>query len=95
MKAPRIDETLHSWDPDREVHVVLLLARISRDLQVLYEPANLSTPASAANSTVRFDRLLGAIESHRRTIKVLRNLLQEKRRRLTLPRKTPPTPRGR
>jgi hypothetical protein len=93
---PRTYRTLDACDPDLEFHVVLLLARMSRDLHVLlYEPHDLSTPESAADSTVRCDRLLAAIESHHRTIKVLRNLLQEKRRRLTLPRKTPPTPRGR
>ena len=53
------------------------------------------TPASVGTSRSRFDRMLASLESHRRTIKGLRNLLQEKRRRLTLPRKTPPTPRGR
>ncbi len=76
--------------------MVLLLARMSRDLYVmLYEPSNLSTPESAADSTVRCNRLLAALESHHHTIKVLRNLLREKQRRLTLPCKSPPTPQGR
>ena len=89
---PRTYRTLDAFDPDLEVHVVLLLARMSRDLYVmLYEPPNLSTPESAADSAVSCDRLLVALESYHRTIKVLRNLLQEKQRRLTLPRKTPPT----
>jgi hypothetical protein len=92
---PRTYRTLDACDPDLEFHVVLLLARISRDLRVLFEPPDLSTPESAADSAVSCDRLLAALESHHRTIKVLRNLLQEKQRRLTLPRKSPPTPRGR
>ena len=93
---PRTYRTLDACDPDLEVHIVLLLARMSRDLYVmLYQPPNLSTPEFAADSTVRCDRLLAALESHHHTIKVLRNLLQEKQRRSTLPRKSPPTPPGR
>src|SRR5512135_930382 len=82
---PRTYRTLDAHDPDLEVHVVLLLARISRDLRVMFEPPDLSTPEAAARTIVMADRLLETIESHRHTIKVLRNLLREKRRRLTLP----------
>ena len=95
-EAEDLQNAFDGHDPDLEFHVVLLLARMSRDLYaMLYEPPDLSTRESAADSVVRCDRLLAAIESHCRTIRVLRNLLQEKQRRGTLPRKSPPTPRGR
>ncbi len=39
---PRTYRTLDACDPDLEFHVVLLLARMSRDLNVmLYEPPDL------------------------------------------------------
>ena len=95
MKPPRTYRTLHTGDLDPEAHVDLLLARISCDLRVMYEPPDLSTPETAARAVVMLDRLLATIESHHREIKALRNHLQEKGRRLTWPRKTRPTPRGR
>ena len=95
MKPPRTYRTLHRGDLDPEAHVDLLLTRISCDLRVMYEPPDLSTPKTAVRTVVMLDRLLATIESHHRAIKALRNHLQEKGRRLTWPRKTRPTPRGR
>ena len=81
-----IHRTLHTCDLDLypEAHVHLLLARMSRDLRVMYEPPDLSTPEAAAESAVRFDRLLATLESHHRAIKALRDPLQEKKCRLGL-----------
>jgi len=86
MKPPMIHRTLHTCDLDLypEAHVHLLLARMSRDLRVMYEPPDLSTPEAAAESAVRFDRLLATLESHHRAIKALRNPLQEKKCRVGL-----------
>jgi len=86
MKPPMIHRTLHTCDLDLypEAHVHLLLARMSRDLRVMYEPPDLSTPETAAESAVRFDRLLATLESHHRAIKALRNPLQEKKCRVGL-----------
>jgi hypothetical protein len=95
MKPPRIDKTLDTRDPDPDAHVALLLARISRDLHVMYEPPDLSTPEAAARAVVMLDRVLETLESHRSAVKALKIYLQEKVRRLTSPRKSRPTPRGR
>lgn len=84
MKLPRIFRTLHTCDLDPEAHVDLLLARISRDLRVMYEPPDLSTPEAAAHAVVMLDRLLATLESHRHAVKALINHLQEKKRRLAL-----------
>ena len=48
---------------------------MSHDLQVMYEPPDLSTPETAAHAVVMIDRLLANLESHRRAIKALRNHL--------------------
>jgi hypothetical protein len=82
MKPARTYKTLHSWDPDLEMHVVLLLARMACDLRVLlYEPPDLSTPEAAARTTVLADRLLETIESHHRVLRALRYQPQERVRR--------------
>ena len=47
MEPPRIYRTFHASDLDFKAHVVLLLARMSRDLRVIYEPLDLSTPEAA------------------------------------------------
>ena len=78
MKPPMIHRTLHTCDLDLypEAHVHLLLARMSRDLRVMYEPPDLSTPEAAAHAVVMLDRLLATLESHSRAVKVLINPLQ-------------------
>jgi hypothetical protein len=95
MEPPRTYRTLHTCDLDPEAHGDLLLARISRDLWVMYDPPDLSTPEAVARAGVMLDRLLATLESHHRAMKALRNHLKEKGRRLASPRKTRPTPRGR
>ena len=76
MEPPRIYRTLHTCDLGPEAHVALLLARISRDLRVMYEPPDLSTPKAAACAVVKIDGLLATLESHHCAIKALRNHLQ-------------------
>jgi len=76
MKPPRMYRTLHISDLHPEAHVALLLARISRDLRVMYEPPDLSTPEAAARAVVKIDGLLATIESHHRAIRALKNHLQ-------------------
>ena len=54
----------------------LFSSRISRDLQVMYEPPDLSTPEATAYTVVMIDGLLATLESHHCAIKALRNHLQ-------------------
>ena len=63
--------------------------------RVMYEAPDLSTPEAAARAVVMLDRVLETLESHRIAVKALKIYLQEKVRRLTSPRKSRPTPRGR
>ena len=71
MESPRIYRTLHTCDRGPEAHVALLLARIFRDLRVMYEPPDLSMPEAAAHTVVMIDRLLATIDSHHRAIMTL------------------------
>ena len=79
MKPPRIYKTPHTCDLDPEARVALLLARISHDLQVMYEPPDLGTPEAAAHALVMLDSLLATLESHRCVIKALITHLQKRR----------------
>ncbi len=67
-------ETLDAGDLDLEVHAALLVTRMVRDLEALYEPPDLNTPQAAAHSVDMVDRLIAVLESYHRSIKALRSL---------------------
>jgi len=73
MNAPRTYGTLDTRDLDPEAHVALLLARMARDLDAMYEPPDLSTPEATARTVVMLDLLLDTIESDHCAIKALKN----------------------
>ena len=70
------DFTPVTWTPKP---TSLFSSRMSRDLHVMYEPPDLSTPEAAAHTVVMIDRLLANLDSHHRAIKALNNQLQRYR----------------
>jgi hypothetical protein len=79
MATTKDSGILDTSDQNPEAHVALLLARISRDLQVFYEPLDLSTVESACHAVEVLTNLFSALKSHSRATAALASHLQSKK----------------
>ena len=73
--------SLDTEDSDPEIHVELFLARLNRDLSMMYNSINTISQESAEHAVTVLDNLLATLQSHSRTATVLKSHLQEKHRR--------------